>query len=244
MKRLLILGGTNDAAKLAKNAAQYTNLEIIYSLAGRTKNPNLPSCETRIGGFGGIEGLTNYLREFRIDLVIDATHPFAITISKNVKEACVKFNLPYIKFHRTPWPLNDYHWTSASNYSDAAEKLTSMGNRIFLSIGTNRLNAFKNLSEKWFLIRAIEEPSSALLLKNYEIILERGPFDTVHEYNLLLNFKIDVLVSKNSGGIVPKKLQAAQDLGIPILMIQQPLLPKIKVAETLRDTLNWIERNI
>ena len=126
MKNLLILGGTNDAAKLANNLAQYSNLKSIYSLAGRTQKPNLPSCDTRIGGFGGIEGLIDYLRDFKIDLVVDATHPFAITMSTNVTEACAKSNLPCIKFRRAPWPSNDQHWILASDYSDAAKKLSEI----------------------------------------------------------------------------------------------------------------------
>tara|TARA_B100000315_G_scaffold220156_3_gene222594 strand:- start:1259 stop:1984 length:726 start_codon:yes stop_codon:yes gene_type:complete len=241
MKRLLILGGTGDAAKLAREASQMSDLEVVYSLAGRTRNPNLPECKVRIGGFGGVDGLVSYLSEAEIDLVIDATHPFARAMAQHAAEACVQANIPRLKFCRPAWRQGDVSWISVVDYAGAAEYLKELGDRIFLSIGTRDLKAFSSLTEKWFLIRAVEQPAMPIPLDNHELLLERGPFDEAHERTLLVTCQIDALVSKNSGGAMAAKLTAAHDLGIPIVMIEQPDLPEGKVLDRIEDVLEWLQ---
>lgn len=240
MKRLLILGGTGDANKLAAMTNEMLDLATIYSLAGRTHNPNIPLCKIRTGGFGGVDGLVNYLRTAKINFVIDATHPFADKIAANALEACNRVNIPRIKFCRPPWEPNEITWFSALTYSETVRKISTMGERIFLSIGANNLEAFSILSNKWFLIRAIEKPIHPIPLKNHNIIFERGPFDEIQERTLLTNFRIDVLVSKNSGGPPAAKLNAAHKLGIPIVVIEKPIPPAGKLVYTIEKTLDWL----
>ncbi len=241
MKRLLILGGTGDAAKLASAASQLPDLEVTYSLAGRTHNPNLPNCDIRSGGFGGAEGLASYLHDAKIDLVIDATHPFAARMAEHVATACTATHIPRVKFCRAAWNSNESDWISVSTYTEAAQQLSALGRRVFLSIGTKDLDAFSALSEKWFLIRAVEEPALPIPLTHHDLLLERGPFDESHERTLLVSRQVDVLVSKNSGGSRPSKLKAAEDLDLPIVMIEQPFPPEGDVTETIEETINWLK---
>lgn len=240
MRRLLILGGTGEASNLATRTKEIPNLTTIYSLAGRTNAPNIPLCEIRTGGFGGLNGLVQYLQAAKIDFVIDATHPFANKIAANVAKACTSINIPRIKFCRPAWEPKKIPWISVPSYSETASKLNLMGQRIFLSIGTSNLNAFSFLSKKWFLIRAIEKPIRPIPLTNHNIILGRGPFNEIHEHNLFVKFGIEVLVSKNSGGIPAAKLKVAHKLGIPIIMIEQPSPPKGSVMHSIQETLDWL----
>lgn len=225
MTRLLILGGTGDAANLATEATKLSDLEIIYSLAGRTRQPKVPGCTIRIGGFGGTAGLISYLKEAKIDFVVDATHPFADVMATHAAKACRKVGIPRIKFCRMAWSPDAITWKSVQTYEEAAQQLCSLGKRVFLSIGTKKLISFARLADKWFLIRAIEDPALPVPLVNYDVLLQRGPFDLAHERTLLVSYQIDVLVSKNSGGTQAAKLQAAHDLNIPILIIEQPTPP-------------------
>ena len=242
MKRVLILGGTGDSATLAREANELPDLEVIYSLAGRTRKPNLPDCEVRLGGFGGVEGLVTYLNEAEIDMVVDATHPFAATMAAHVAEACTETNIARLKYCRPAWKQGDVSWTSVPDYASAAEQLQDMGSRIFLSIGTKDLEVFAELADKWFLIRTVEEPSKPIPLDNHELLLERGPFDEGHEQTLLVMTQIDVLVSKNSGGKMAAKLTAAHSLGIPIIMIEQPPSPAGDVVDSVEDVHEWVKK--
>ena len=240
MKRVLILGGTGDAIKIAVKTSALIDFETIYSLAGRTNRPNIPPCEIRTGGFGGVNGLINYLQKAKIDIVIDATHPFADKIAANAAESCDRIGIPRIKFCRPAWKKNGISWISSSDYVDTVKKLKSMGERIFLSIGTNKLETFSILSNKWFLVRTIDKPILPIPLRNYRILIDRGPFKEIQEHALLTKFSIDVLVSKNSGGVPAAKLHAAYKLGIPIIMIEEPSPPAGKVANTIDKTLEWL----
>ena len=244
MKRLLILGGTGDAVKIAEKTEKLLNLKTIYSLAGLTNEPKSPKCETQTGGLGGANGLANYIQDTKVDFVIDATHPFAEKISANAAEVCNRINIPRIKFCRLAWAQNEIPWISVCNYSDTAEKLSSMGKRIFLSIGTKNLRAFSILVNKWFLIRTIDTPIRPIPLTNYSLVLGRGPFSKVQEQNLLTKFRIDVLVSKNSGGEPAAKLWAANNLGIPIVVIEQPLPPTGNTANTIEEILQWVSNKL
>ncbi len=240
MKKLLILGGTGDAVKLAQTVCEMPDLDVIYSLAGRTRKPNLPNCHLHLGGFGGVEGLIAYLKEAEIDLVVDATHPFAATMAAHTAEACQEANIPRLKYCRPAWSQGEVSWKSVSTYQSAADQLKDFGGRVFLSIGTKDLGAFSGLKDKWFLIRAVEQPETPIPLDNHELLLERGPFDEAHEQTLLVTTQIDVLVSKNSGGQMAGKLTAAHSLGIPIIMIEQPAPPAGEVVDNIEDVLGWL----
>jgi precorrin-6A/cobalt-precorrin-6A reductase len=224
VKKILILGGTGEAVSLAERFQQVQGISVIYSLAGRTRSPNLPACEIRQGGFGGVEGLALYLQENDIAAVVDATHPYAAQMAANAQQAAVNTSIPHSKILRSAWPEPEgAAWIHASSADDAAEKIRSRFDRVFLSSGLNDVAAFTALTAVWFLIRSIEEPSSPIPLHHFSHIKERGPFEEDRERALLLEHNIEALVSKNSGGAATQaKLQAAQALSIPVIMIDRP----------------------
>jgi precorrin-6A/cobalt-precorrin-6A reductase len=224
VKKILVLGGTGEAVFLAERFQEQQDISVIYSLAGRTRSPNLPNCEIRQGGFGGAEGLARYLHENDIAAVIDATHPYAVQIASNAQQATAEMSLPHYKFLRPAWrELEGGTWIHASSAVDAAEIIQGRFERVFLSSGLNDVAAFADLTEIWFLVRSIEEPSSPMPLHNLSHIKARGPFKEDSERVLLVDHKIEALVSKNSGGAATQaKLYAAQALSIPVIMIDRP----------------------
>jgi precorrin-6A/cobalt-precorrin-6A reductase len=237
-KRILLLGGTSDASQLAKRLAGRTGLTVISSLAGRVSQPNLPAGIVRIGGFGGVDGLTRYLVEERIDLVIDATHPFAAKISGNAELASGAANIPLLAFERPPWKQQPHdRWISVPDVQSAARLTNRKHNRVFLSIGRLELSAFSACEDAWFLVRAIDRPGDALPA-NSKLMLQRGPFNLHDERQLLQNESINMVVTKNSGGPATyAKVEAARELQIPVVMIDRPRKHNLPTAERLDDIL-------
>ncbi len=236
--RVLILGGTGEAFEIALRLATRTDLQIISSLAGRVSHPKQPEGIVRIGGFGGVDGLTSYLIQEDIAAVIDATHPFAAVISRNAAEACQGLGLPLIAFARPPWvKTKGDRWYEVADMESAAAFVASQKGRVFLTIGRQALGAFKLCKDTWFLIRAVEKPEEALP-PDALLILDRGPFDLEHELQLLRDHTIDYVVSKNSGGSATySKIEAARKLGIPVVMIRPPSKHHGKTCERIDEVL-------
>jgi precorrin-6A/cobalt-precorrin-6A reductase len=241
-KRVLVLGGTTDALKLVDALCESSRFTPVYSLAGRLKISNTPKCETRVGGFGGIDGLCDYITKERIDAVIDATHPFAARISYNAEQASQRLGLPLLALVRPPWSaVPGDIWHAASDMNAAAEIIHSLGRRIFLTIGRQEASAFAECTEEYFLIRAIEEPDEPLP-PNRHVLLARGPFQLADELQLLSSSAIDVLVTKNSGGDAAyPKIQAARDLKIPVVMVQRPRASQAASVANLSAVVQWLE---
>ncbi len=244
--RLLILGGTTEAAALAERATATQPIHVITSFAGRTRAPVAPAGEMRIGGFGGSEGLAQYLRRERIGLVVDATHPFAATISRNAASACAAAGVPRLMLVRPAWERQaGDHWIDAEDVPAAASALSAVGGRAFLTVGRNEVRHFAAADGAWFLVRVIDPPPDPLPLKNYEVIRGRGPFTVSDERALFASHRIDVLVSKNSGGTATyAKIEAARDRGLPVIMVRRPTLPDGDRAESAEGALAWIERRV
>jgi precorrin-6A/cobalt-precorrin-6A reductase len=246
LKRLLILGGTGDAAELAAKAAQMPGIETIASLAGRTRQPSIsgviPPKNTRIGGFGGVAGLTDYLLQQRIDLSIDATHPFAAQISFNAAAAAAAAGIPHLMLIRPAWEKTaGDRWIEVDNYQAAADLLPGLAQRIFSSIGRQELAAFAHLTDLWFLMRAIDPPPPNTPLPPGELLLERGPFSFEDERSLLQQYRIEAIVSKNSGGDATyAKIAAARTLGLPVVMVQRPPVPPGESVSDLDSALDWL----
>jgi len=241
-KRILILGGTAEAFQLAEHLASTPALTVISSLAGRVAQPKLPPGEVRIGGFGGINGLTSYLLAENIAAVIDATHPYAATISHNAEQACNSLTIPLIAYERPPWQPHPHdRWHHIPDAPAAAELVDHENNRVFLSIGRQELAAFSCCRNAHFLIRAIDEPE-ALLPPNSTLILDRGPFNLATELELLRNHRINWIVSKNSGGPATyAKIEAARTLAISVAIVDRPpkhTLPTTASLDELLHALN------
>ncbi|HEY4356630.1 MAG TPA: cobalt-precorrin-6A reductase [Acidobacteriaceae bacterium] len=236
--RILILGGTSEGVTLAARLAHRTDLSILSSLAGRVASPKLPEGPVRIGGFGGLDALAAFLIAENIAAVIDATHPFAATISRNAETACNRTGIPLLALTRPSWKkLEGDQWHEVPDFATAASFVNQHYARVFLSIGRQEVSAFSERNNPWFLIRSIEAPE-APLPPQYTLILARGPFALEDELALLREHHIDCIVSKNSGGLATYgKVEAARALRLPVVMIQRPHKHTITPCETVDEVL-------
>ncbi|MFD9655966.1 cobalt-precorrin-6A reductase [Streptomyces mirabilis] len=223
---VLVLGGTTEARRLAAELAARPGVRVTTSLAGRVSRPGALDGDVRVGGFGGADGLARWLREHRVDAVVDATHPFAAAITANAARAAAATGIPSVVLRRpgwTPGPDDRWHW--AGSLPEAAALLPSLGRRVFLTTGRLGLAAFAHLSELHFLVRTVEPPEPPMP-QDMEVLLTRGPFTPDDERALLRAHRVDVLVTKDSGGeATAAKLTAARDLALPVVVVRRPPLP-------------------
>lgn len=241
--RVLILGGTAEARLLAAELAGDPALEVTSSLAGRVAQPRLPAGRVRIGGFGGPAGLADWLREQHMDAVIDATHPFARTITDGAAEAAAAVHLPLLVLRRPGWAAGQgdrWHW--ADSLPHAAALLPGLGRRALLTTGRTELSAFAHLDGVWFLVRSVEEPAPPLPPRT-RVLLARGPYTLAGELALLREHRIDVVVTKDSGGTATApKLAAARLLGLPVLLVRRPALPAgVPVVSGVAEAVAWLQ---
>lgn len=247
-KRLLILGGTAEAAALAERAvARFgRRLAVTTSLAGRIAPKRAPAGEVRIGGFGGAAGLARYLRQAAIDVVIDATHPFAATMSAHAVAACEEANVARLALVRPPWqPRPGDDWRRVADMAAAARALPRLGRRAFLTTGPGSAKAFAGVAGVWFLVRVLEAPRLPLPLARCAVVVGRPPFTVEDERRLLAEHRIEVLVTKDSGGeATAAKLAAARLSGVPVLMVSRPSPPPGALAATVEEALDWLARRL
>ena len=237
--RVLLLGGTAEARALAE--LLHPKVDIISSLAGRVPNPALPVGPVRIGGFGGVEGLRTWLTESGVTAVVDATHPFAATITAHAASACAELDMPYVVLNRPPW--DPAGATVVATDTEAAAIIAAKGySRVFLTTGRSGVAAFAD-SDAWFLIRVVTAPDVAVLPPNHELVLSRGPYRYEDESELLRSRGIEVLVTKNSGGALARaKLDAARALGVDVIVIERPSLPAgVQVVDSVQEAVRWAE---
>ncbi len=239
---LLVLGGTGDAVKFVEKFSQLCpEINIETSLAGRTKQPQNLVGSVRIGGFGGVDGLANYLIEKKIDYLIDITHPCAGQISRNAFLACQITKTPLLFFDRPAWEKhpND-RWIEIENLDQVPQAIPSWSKRIFVTTGRQNLAPFMGLTHLWFLIRSVDPPDQ--VIPHSKVILDRGPFTLQEELDLLTQYQIDTIVTKNSGGTATyAKILAARALNIPVIMVQRPDPPPGKRVTNLEDALKEVE---
>lgn len=241
--RVLILGGTKDASQLAIAASNIPGIEIISSLAGRTRQPAAIVTQTRIGGFGGTEGLVAYLQDKAIALLIDATHPYAAQISFNGATAAKICGIPHLMLIRPEWkPRKGDRWIEVENIQSAAVIVESLAQRVFLTIGRQELSAFAHLENIWFLMRMIDSPTSNTPIPKGQLLLERGPFSLADERELLKQYQIEAMVSKNSGGEATyAKIIAARQLSLPVVMVKRPIVPESDRVSDIESALKWLK---
>ncbi|MFF1448146.1 cobalt-precorrin-6A reductase [Streptomyces sp. NPDC058274] len=223
----LLLGGTTEARELAARLAARPGVRVTTSLAGRVSRRGALEGDVRIGGFGGAEGLAAWLREHRVDAVVDATHPFADGITANAARAAAATGVPAVVLRRPGWrPHADDRWHPVTSLAAAAELLPGLGRRVFLTTGRLGLAAFADLAGLHFLVRSVEAPEPPMP-PHTRVLLARGPFTVPGETALLREHRIDVLVTKDSGGeATSAKLTAARALGLPVVVVRRPPLPE------------------
>ncbi len=246
-RRLLILGGTSEALALADEADRRfgERIEVISSLAGRIEPGRDRRGGLRIGGFGGADGLARYLHEEAINLVVDATHPFADRISVHAAEASAATDIPRLILVRPQWrPQDGEHWLDAESFTAAAEMVSRTARRAWLTTGPGGISAFGWVSSVWFLVRLFQRPDAVLPLRNYEVVVSRPPFPVADERALLVRHRIDTLVTKNSGGPLAGKLEAARAEGVRVVMIARPPAPSGERVETVHAALVWLARRL
>jgi precorrin-6A/cobalt-precorrin-6A reductase len=241
-RRTLILGGSTEASALARRLAPRDDYDVIVSYAGRTRERSETPGAVRVGGFGGIDGLARYLRSESIDVLLDATHPFAAAMPHHAAAACEIAGVPRVRVCRPPWAaVAGDRWHEVPDLDAAAALLDALGaRRVFLTTGRRELAPFARVGDAWFLVRAIEPPA-VMPLTRAAVVLARGPFDEAEELALLTEHEIDVVVSKNSGGTAAMaKLHAARQLGLPVVMVARPRGPDGPVVSTVADALSWL----
>ncbi|WP_063038975.1 cobalt-precorrin-6A reductase [Nocardia grenadensis] len=244
--RILLLGGTGEARELARLLTGEREHEIVSSLAGRVSAPIRPVGEVRVGGFGGADGLRDWLADNRMELVIDATHPFAGVITANAAQATARLGLPMIRLSRPGWTAGPGdRWYRVPDLAAAADTAAGLGDRVLLTIGRQGVAAFAGHTRPWYLIRAIDPPTDQLPPR-HEILLARGPFTVSDESELLTRHRIDVVVTKDSGGTATAaKLTAARIAGIPVVVVDRPTLPSgvtvVTTVDEAREVLSaWV----
>lgn len=241
--RLLILGGTTEASALAARIADGQDLQPVLSFAGRTRRPVAPPILFRIGGFGGIAGLTAYLVAQQVDAVIDATHPFAAQMSRNAAAACHGIGIPLALLTRPPWreQAGD-RWINVADITSAVQALGDRPRTVFLTVGGLHLAAFAAAPHHRYVVRTIDPPAAIGCLPAHRLILARGPFTLEQEIALMQAEHIEMLVTKNSGGRATEaKIDAARALGIDVIIIQRPAPENVPAFESVDAVLTWIE---
>ncbi|MFJ5303463.1 cobalt-precorrin-6A reductase [Streptomyces sp. NPDC088350] len=224
---ILVLGGTTEARELAAELAARPGVRVTTSLAGRVSRPGALAGDVRIGGFGGAEGLAAWLREHRVDAVVDATHPFAESITANAARAATATGLPVVVLRRPGWrPGPGDRWHLVDSLEDAADTLPGVGRRVLLTTGRLGLAAFAHLTRLHFVVRSVEPPGPPMP-PDAQVLLARGPFTVADEAALLRGHRIDVVVTKDSGGAATAaKLTAAREAGVPVVVVRRPPLPE------------------
>ncbi|MFG0498887.1 cobalt-precorrin-6A reductase [Pseudomonas sp. YQ_13] len=229
--RILLLGGVTEALAMARRLGP----QHVYSLAGIGRVPQGLQCQVRVGGYGGVEGLTRYLREAGITLLIDATHPYAAQISRNAASAAHNAGIPCWALRRPAWQAQaGDDWREVDDWAGLIEALKPFRRPLF-TLGREPLQHLDEIPpEQFWTLRALEAcPGN----ERCEVIGARGPFHIEDERALFQSRHIDVLISKNSGSVATEpKLEVARELGVPVLVLKRPTLPEVDRAfDSLAD---------
>ncbi|WP_236037578.1 cobalt-precorrin-6A reductase [Belnapia arida] len=238
-RRILILGGTTEARELAGALARF---DVALSLAGRTARPAAQPVPVRVGGFGGVAGLAGYLRAERVGLLVDATHPYAATISAHAAEAADIAGVPLLAVRRPGWERVDGDdWVEVADVRAAVAALGEVPRRVFLALGRQEVAGFAAAPQHDYLIRSVDPVEPKLGVPQAEYLLGRGPFDAEAERAMLEAHGIERIVCKNSGGDATYgKIVAARELGVRVVMLARPVLPEVPAVGSVAAAQEWV----
>ncbi|MEE7448042.1 cobalt-precorrin-6A reductase [Methylobacterium radiotolerans] len=241
--RILILGGTGEASTLVRSLAGRPDLSVMLSLAGRTAAPKPEPVPTRIGGFGGAEGLARYLEAEAVSRLIDATHPFAATMSGHAARAAALTGVPFLAIRRPAWTrVPGDVWIEVDGMEEAVAALGAEPRRVFLTIGRQEAGAFAAAPQHSYLARTVEPLGGILPVPRLTALEARGPFDVASETALMRASRIEIVVSKNAGGAATYgKIAAARSLGIPVVMVRRPSKPDVPSVADASGARRWLD---
>jgi precorrin-6A/cobalt-precorrin-6A reductase len=244
--KILILGGTTEARLLAGRLAERDDIAVTLSLAGRTAKPLPQPVPVRVGGFGGTDGLARYLHDENIDALIDATHPYADTISATAVRAAAQARVPFLALRRPPWEkVQGDQWIEVASVNDAVESLGKAPRRVFLALGRKEIEPFARAPQHTYLVRSVDPVDPPLAVPHAIYLTACGPFSEAGDRTLLERHRIDVIVAKNSGGVASHgKIAAARALHLPVVMLTRPALPDIEAVETVEDVVAWLDHAV
>ncbi len=240
---MLILGGTGEASALAAALAGDRRFAPTLSYAGRVAAPKAQPVPVRVGGFGGVEGLTRWLRDAGTGAVVDATHPFAATMQANAVAACAAAGAPLLRLERPAWaPGPGDAWTTAPTLAAAAGRLAAMAPTVvFLAVGRLHLPGFAAAAHHRYLLRLVDPPEGPLPLPDARVVVARGPFDAAGDAALMRAHGVRLVVAKNAGGRgAAAKLAAARALGLPVLLVDRPAPAGAASVATVAQVLAWL----
>lgn len=239
--KLLILAGTTEATALARAVADQ-GMDATVSFAGRVERPIHQPLPQRVGGFGGASGLAQYLQDAGITHVIDATHPFAAQMSRNAVQACAQVGVHLLAFTRPSWvQVEGDVWTMVPDIAGAVQALDRPAQTVLLAVGRMHLADFASQSQHRYVLRLVDPPKGPLPFPDAQVIVDRGPFSFDADFTMMRERQVELVVSKNAGGTgAYAKIAAARALGVPVIMIDRPELPKRAEVYDLEAVFHWI----
>ena len=241
--RILLLGGTSEATSLAQSLAGENGVSATLSLAGRTANPAASLLPVRVGGFGGVDGLTEYLTRETIDLIVDATHPFAARISNNAIAASAAADIPLLAIERPQWTsaVGD-EWSEFDSIDAAIAALPAAPQDVFSGLGRQAIPALGAAPQHRYVIRVVDASEPPPSLPQATIVAARGPFRTEDDLELFRKHHISRVLAKNAGGSAAySKIEAARLLGIKVHMVRRPAIAPRSTVASVEDALAWIK---
>jgi precorrin-6A/cobalt-precorrin-6A reductase len=241
--QILVLGGTAEARQLASALADRKIFAVTLSLAGRTAEPAPQPVPVRRGGFGGADGLARYLRDQRIDVLIDATHPYAAGIAANAAKGAAVANVKLLALRRPPWKaVAGDNWIEVATVGEAVTALGQTPRRAFVALGRKELAPFEAAPQHFYLVRSVDPVDPPLAVPHAEYVVARGPFGEAEDRSLLERHRIEIIVVKNSGGSATYgKIAAARALGVPVIMLARPALPEVESVNSVEQGLDWLD---
>ena len=217
----------------------------MLSYAGRTEAPRAQAIPTRVGGFGGVEGLAEHIRREGMTHLVDATHPFAARISANAIAAAELTGVSLLALTRPEWVEGSGdRWTRVANTGEAVTALGTEATRVFLALGRQTIGDFTHAAQHFYLLRFVDaaEPAG---FPNHRLVVDRGPFTLAGELALLREHRIQIVVAKNAGGSGARaKLDAARELGLPVVMIDRPFIPPRPQVGSVAAVLDWLDHGV